>query len=246
MAEEERSIFEDAGSDPRLMPGTLVNQQDNEYSKKSYQGLIMARMKTDVSVIYDIVRSADLSDRQRDAVDGALMLGAWEFNAPAMNRQGIIAILEDEAEALADSLPEGKVDELDELVRQDVHDGVSRRLDDGLETEYYGYRRDSHRLRMEIAVEREEGHHIRDYTGVKDMLANGVPLAQVVDLLPVYFLKVLTICNVSLAKEGKNTERYHIESLVANEGPGSRMAYNGRKERGRVAKRSRPRADDEE
>ena len=171
MDEEDRSIFEDAGSDPRLMPGTLVNQKDDEYSKKSYQGLIMARMKTDVSVIYDIVRSADLSDRQRDAVDGALMLGAWEYNAPAMNRQGIIAILEDEAEALADSLPEGKVDELDELVRQDVHDGVSRRLDDGLETEYYGYRRDSHRLRMEIAVEREEGtpypglHRRQGYAG---------------------------------------------------------------------------------
>ena len=247
---EDSSIFEFDGADPRLMPGVTVKNKDDEYNKKSYQGLIQARTKTSLAVIYDMVRSAALDERKRDAVDGAMMLGAWEFNAPAMNRFGTIALLEDEAEVLAPSLEEGRPEELEKLAQADVkagHMSESALLLEGVEAEYYSCRRDLHRLKMEIARERADGHVVKDYTGVKEMIANGVPVETVIDQLPVHFQKVLVMCNVSLARDNEHIERDHIERLVANVGPPGSGRYNpGRGSRGPGRHSRAPRADDDE
>ncbi len=249
MTIDDRSLFENEDLDPRLTPGMLVqpNGREDEYSKRSYQRLIQERGKTTLSVIYDMVRSAVLDEGRRDVVDVALMLGTWEYNAPGMNRLATIAALEDEAEVVGRDLEEDRARELDNQAQTDARAGVKRvtaPLSDGVEAEYYSYRLERHRLKLEIARERAEGHTLRDYTAVKTMIANGTPTEQVIDLLPVYFQKVLVMCNVSLARDDEHIERDHIERLVANQGPEG--ALRRRRGKGGWPGRRSRRADDDD
>lgn len=205
------------GMDPALQPGTLVSKDANAYSNQSYQRLIQDRTKTTAQMIYDIVRDAEFEPKRAELVDEAIMLGSWEFNAAGTNRLGRLEELEDDSAAARKDIedPE-RAKEIDRQALEDARLPGKERPEayDVWEGLYYVLRYNYHSLRQEIARDRESGRAFRDYTDVKQRLAAGATIEDVIDDLPVHWRKVLVMTNVSVAKEG--IQRTHVERLVAN------------------------------
>ena len=211
--------LDNASMDPTMQAGTLVSKDKDSYSDKSYQRLIQERTKTASQMIYDVVRDADFEGKRADAVDEAIMLGSWEFNAPGMNRLGRIEELEDDSEEAKMGIDGDRAREIDTQALEDARMPGAERPDDYdvWEGIYYGLRRNYHALKLEIARDRESGRAIRDYTDVKSRLAAGASVEDVIDDLPVQWRKVLVMSNISNARDGRQST--HIERLVANVAP---------------------------
>ena len=211
--------LDNPGMDPSMQAGTLVSKDKDAYADKSYQKLIQERTRTAAQMIYDVVLNADFEARRADAVDEAVMLGSWEFNAPGMNRLARIDELSDDSQAAERDVDPDRAREIDTRALQDARLPGAERPDQYTVWEgiYYGLRRNYHALRLEIARDRESGRAIRDYSDVKVRLDAGASIQDVIDHLPVHWRKVLVMSNISIAKNG--TQRTHVERLVANVAP---------------------------
>ena len=248
MANEESELYLDMDAmDPALQPGTLVSKDRDAYSSRSYQRLIEGRTRTSAQMPYDMVLSADFDDRRRDAVDEAMMLGAWEYNSPGMNRMGRMEELDDESEVVEKHIDQSRADEIDRQALADARlPGAECPDMEVREEAYYKLRREAYRLKLEIARDRESGLAIRDYTLVKARIAAGAALSEVIDDLPVYWKKVLVMGNVSMARKGLMNQ--HVERLVANvaETGGGSVSGGGFMGRGRRGRRARNQGGDED